>query len=57
MRDGSKILGDFLKGEITGKGIKQWTDGRIFQGEFLEGEMHGQGTLKYNVEKKGETDK
>jgi hypothetical protein len=57
MRDGTKIVGDFNGGEITGQGVKQWTDGRVYQGDFQDGEMHGNGTLFYNPEKKGEVDR
>jgi len=57
MRDGTKITGDFYGGEITGRGLKQTADGRVYQGEFLEGEMHGHGLLIYNAETKGETDR
>ena len=56
MRDGTKFVGDFKNGEITGRGVKLCADGRVYQGEFLEGEMHGTGLLFYNPDKKGETD-
>lgn len=36
--------GEFLNGEITGKGIRKWVDGRVYSGEWLNGEMHGTGT-------------
>lgn len=48
LRDGTKYTGEFMSGEITGKGIKSSPDGRIYQGEFLEGEMHGFGALIYS---------
>ena len=54
MRDGTRITGDFLNGEITGRGVKEGTDGRLYQGEFLDGEMHGQGLLMYNAENEKE---
>jgi hypothetical protein len=41
LRDGTKITGQFKNGEITGLGLKQFNDGRVYQGEFFEGEMHG----------------
>lgn len=36
--------GEFLNGEITGKGSRKWADGRVYSGEWLNGEMHGTGT-------------
>lgn len=56
MRDGTKITGEFKDGEITGRGVKHFNDGKVYEGEFLEGEMHGTGVLKYNTEKRGEVD-
>lgn len=35
--------GDFRNGEITGSGMKVWSDGSQYTGEFIDGEMHGQG--------------
>jgi hypothetical protein len=57
MRDGSRYTGEFINGEITGQGIKQWTDNRIYKGEFREGELHGQGTMFYNVDHPMQKDK
>lgn len=57
MRDGSKYAGDFEGGEITGKGVKKFSNGKLYQGDFLEGEMHGAGLLQYNTEAKGEQDR
>jgi hypothetical protein len=44
----TKYTGDFINGQITGKGVKTWSTGKYYEGEFLEGEMHGQGKLVYN---------
>ena len=41
MRDGTRYTGDFKNGEITGLGLKQYQDGRIYKGCLQEGEMHG----------------
>ena len=35
--------GEFVNGEISGKGTKTWSDGREYSGEWLCGEMHGFG--------------
>jgi hypothetical protein len=44
--------GDFRSGEITGSGMKVWSDGTQYTGEFLDGEMHGQGLfLRSNGER------
>ena len=32
-----------LDGEMTGKGIKIWEDGRVYEGEWKDGEMCGKG--------------
>jgi hypothetical protein len=39
----SDYEGDFLNGEMTGKGRKVWADGRSYVGEWEYGEMHGKG--------------
>lgn len=36
-------VGEFVNGEMTGKGTKKWADGREYSGEWLCGEMHGFG--------------
>ena len=38
-----QVTGDFRDGEITGFGVKTWSDGRRYEGEWLNGEMHGKG--------------
>lgn len=47
MRDGSRYEGEFVEGEITGKGERVYADGTIYKGEFLQGEKHGYGEVKY----------
>lgn len=32
-----------MNGEITGKGVKKWIDGKTYEGEWLCGEMNGKG--------------
>jgi hypothetical protein len=41
-------VGEFSNGEITGFGVKKWSDGKVYRGQFLEGEMHGSGSIVYN---------
>eukprot|EP00948_MAST-09A_sp_MAST-9A-sp1_P000223 g223.t1 len=36
--------GEFVDGEIMGKGLRTWPDGSSYNGEFVSGEMHGQGS-------------
>lgn len=38
-----QVTGDFRDGEITGHGVKTWSDGRRYEGSWLNGEMHGKG--------------
>lgn len=47
MRDGSHYEGDFLHGEMTGKGVRQWEDGTVYRGDFVSGEKHGHGEIQY----------
>ncbi len=48
MRDGSFYEGDFINGEIEGKGTRFFAcDGRKYVGEFQGGECHGEGSLAY----------
>ncbi|GBG32715.1 Phosphatidylinositol 4-phosphate 5-kinase 1 [Hondaea fermentalgiana] len=37
--------GQFLDGEITGRGIRQWADGSSYNGEWVWGERCGEGVL------------
>lgn len=43
MKGMHQITGNFDGGEISGHGVKTWSDGRRYEGEWLIGEMHGQG--------------
>ena len=36
--------GEFTDGQMTGKGRREWIDGRVYEGEWIEGEMHGKGS-------------
>ena len=38
-----QVTGDFSDGEITGHGVKTWSDGRRYEGGWLNGEMDGKG--------------
>jgi hypothetical protein len=38
-----QVTGDFREGEITGFGVKTWSDGRRYEGDWLNGEMNGKG--------------
>jgi len=39
----STYIGDMVDGEINGKGIRRWDDGRTYDGDWHFGEMHGRG--------------
>jgi hypothetical protein len=47
MKDGSYYEGDFLNGEMTGKGSRTFEDGTEYVGEFVGGEKEGYGEIKY----------
>ena len=47
MRDGSKYVGDFNNGEMTGQGRRVYEDGTEYTGEFQSGERHGEGEISY----------
>lgn len=36
-------VGDFLNGQMTGRGRREWVDGRSYEGDWQDGEMHGRG--------------
>lgn len=42
----STIEGNFVDGEIEGRGSKQWVDGRRYEGDFSRGEACGEGWFK-----------
>ncbi|KAM4015161.1 MORN repeat-containing protein 1 [Anomaloglossus baeobatrachus] len=47
-RDGSYYEGEFVRGEITGNGLRYWAArGNMYSGEFQDGELHGHGVMKY----------
>ncbi|XP_073513000.1 MORN repeat-containing protein 1 isoform X2 [Phyllobates terribilis] len=47
-RDGSYYEGEFVRGEITGNGLRYWAAlGNTYSGEFQDGELHGHGVMKY----------
>ncbi|SPQ98893.1 unnamed protein product (mitochondrion) [Plasmodiophora brassicae] len=48
--------GDFVDGEMTGRGTKTWSDGRRYDGEFVMGEFHGKGTFVDKDESRYEGD-
>ena len=52
MRDGGFYQGDFVKGEMTGKGMRVWEDGTAYEGDFKEGEKHGHGEITYGSKDK-----
>lgn len=43
LSDGSKYIGQFKNGEISGEGNCYYEDGSIYQGEWLKGYPHGKG--------------
>lgn len=47
MKDGSKFVGAFKDGEITGQGTKTYEDGMVYTGEWLNGERMGFGFCQY----------
>jgi len=47
MRDGSRYHGEFLNGEIHGKGMRVSEDGTEYIGDFQLGEKHGYGEITY----------
>ncbi|XP_063719757.1 MORN repeat-containing protein 1-like isoform X2 [Symsagittifera roscoffensis] len=49
MRDGSYYEGNFLNGEIVGRGTRFFaSDGRRYTGDFSCGECHGEGQVEYS---------
>lgn len=47
MKDGGSYEGEFVDGEISGRGEKRWPDGTVYNGEFAKGERHGYGEITY----------
>lgn len=54
MKDGSRFVGEFVEGEITGKGTKTYECGMTYTGIWLNGERQGQGECRYG--KRNHTD-
>jgi hypothetical protein len=45
--DGSKYVGGFSDGKMTGQGTMFYADGTKYVGEFLDGKMNGQGAFTW----------
>ena len=43
-RDGDVYEGDWLEGEMHGKGIMKYLDDDIYEGDWFEGKRQGKGT-------------
>lgn len=41
MKDGSSYSGNFVNGEITGKGLRVWECGMQYEGDWIQGEREG----------------
>jgi hypothetical protein len=48
LEEGSKYTGNFLKNEISGKGIFEWKNGDIYEGDMKKGKMDGFGKFTFN---------
>uniref|UniRef100_A0A7N5KRK6 MORN repeat containing 1 n=1 Tax=Ailuropoda melanoleuca TaxID=9646 RepID=A0A7N5KRK6_AILME len=49
-KDGSYYEGEFVDGEITGKGCRLWaSSGNTYSGQFVLGEPQGRGVMKYKA--------
>ncbi|XP_064446152.1 MORN repeat-containing protein 1 isoform X3 [Mirounga angustirostris] len=49
-KDGSYYEGEFVDGEITGKGCRLWaSSGNTYSGQFVLGEPQGHGIMKYKA--------
>ena len=46
-KDGSKYVGWFKNGKLSGQGTFAWLDGVKYVGEFKAGKRHGQGTYTW----------
>lgn len=45
MKDGTYYEGEFVEGEMNGKGDRKYNDGSIYKGEFTNGEKQGYGEV------------
>ncbi len=43
LKEGSVYEGDFIKGQMTGKGIYTWGNKQRYEGDFVNGIKHGKG--------------
>ena len=43
LKDGNVYEGDFIRGEMTGKGKYVWSNKQIYEGDFVNGIKHGKG--------------
>ena len=46
-RDGSKYVGGFVGGKMSGQGILAWANGDMYVGEFRNDKMDGQGRMSW----------
>jgi len=46
-RDGSKYVGGFVGGKMSGQGTLAWANGDKYVGEFRNDKMDGQGTMSW----------
>ena len=46
-KDGSKYVGEFKNGRLSGQGTFAWLDGVKYVGGFKAGKRHGQGTYTW----------
>jgi hypothetical protein len=42
-------MGQFVNGEIMGKGTRQWANKSIYDGAFVQGEKNGYGEMTYSM--------
>ena len=41
-------MGDFVNGEIKGKGTRTWANESVYDGDFEQGEKNGYGEMTYS---------
>lgn len=47
MTDGERYEGDFVNGQLTGKGVFFYKNGEQYEGDFVNGCKEGYGTMYY----------
>jgi hypothetical protein len=47
MTDGFSYTGEWLDGEIHGKGTATYANGDVYTGSFVDGRRQGKGTMRY----------